>query len=174
MNPSTHVADVMTRGVRSMAPTDTVQLAAQAMDELQVGAIPVCDNGRVVGLVTDRDIAVRVVAQGLPNESTPLSAAMSDGIECVREDDDVDAARQRMEALQIRRLPVLDGQGALVGMVSLGDLAAKHDPDEAGDALAAISEPAEPDRSASSAASGSAGGGSASGQASSRRQGESA
>ncbi|MCY7314434.1 MAG: CBS domain-containing protein [Rubrivivax sp.] len=170
MNPGTRVADLMTRGVRSMSPTDTVQLAAQAMDELGVGVIPVCDGGRVVGLVTDRDIAIRVVAQGLPIESTKLSEVMSEGVECVREDDGVDAVRQRMQEAQIRRLPVLDDQGQLVGMLSLGDLAAKDDAEEAGEALAAISEPAEPDRSASSAASGSAGGGSASGQASSRRQ----
>ncbi len=169
MNPNTRVADLMTRGVRSMAATDSAQLAAQAMDELEVGAIPVCDGERVVGLVTDRDLAIRVVAQGLPGESTPLSQVMSDGVQCVQETDSIDAVRQRMQDAQIRRLPVLDDGGRLVGMLSLGDLAAKDDADEAGEALAAISEPAEPDRSASSAASGSAGGGSASGQASSRR-----
>ena len=170
MNRSSSVAEVMTRGVRSMAPTDTVQIAAQAMDEMNVGVIPVCDGGRVVGIVTDRDITLRVVAQALPNDSTPLSEVMSTDVQTAHESDTVDEVIHRLQTAQIRRLPVLDEHDELVGMLSLGDLAAKDEAAAAGEALSAISEPAEPDRSALSAASGSAGGGSASGQASSRRQ----
>jgi CBS domain-containing protein len=166
----TQVAQVMTRGVRSMAPTDNLQLAAQAMDELNVGVIPVCEGDKVIGMVTDRDIIVRAVAQGLPADRTPLADVMSAPVEVVHEDDDLEAVSGRMQDVQIRRLPVLDSNDKLVGILSLGDIAAKADSDTAGIALADISEPAEPDRSANSAASGNAGGGSASGEPSSRRQ----
>lgn len=159
------VADVMTRGVRSMAPTDTLQMAAQAMDELNVGALPVCEDERVVGVLTDRDIVVRAVAQGRPAESTPLSEVMSGDVECVCEDDPLEEVSEKMEQQQIRRLPVLSTEGKLVGMVALGDLAAKAGSPLAGDALSGISEPARPDRSGTTSASGSAGGGSASGTA---------
>ncbi len=162
------VADVMTRGVRSLAPTDTLQLAAQAMEELNVGVIPVCDGGRVIGMVTDRDIVLRAVAQGLPAESTALRDVMSPQVETCTEDDTIDDATQKMEEAKIRRLPVLDAQGALVGILSLGDVATKVDSYEAGVALSDISEPSAPDRSGTSVASGDAGGGSASGQPSHR------
>jgi CBS domain-containing protein len=162
----TRVAEVMTRGLRSMSPTDTLQFAAQAMDELNVGTLPVYEHERVVGMVTDRDITVRGVAQGLPADRTPLSEVMSAPVECCREDDRVEDVMQQMMQHQIRRLVVLDADDKLVGMLSLGDVAAKLGPDEAGEALAEISLPSEPDRSGTSAASGEAGGGSASGQAS--------
>ena len=164
----TQVSQVMTRGVRSMSPTDTIQLAAQAMDELNVGAIPVCENGEVVGMVTDRDITIRAVAQGLPTDTTPIGDVMSEQVETCYEDDSLDEVVAQMQQSQIRRLPVLDENDQLTGMLSLGDIAAKGDEDTAGEALADISTPAEPDRSNISAASGDAGGGSASGQPSSR------
>lgn len=157
------VSDVMTRGVRSMAPSDNLQLAAQAMDELNVGAIPVCQNNRVIGIVTDRDITLRGVAQGRPADSTPLSEVMSQQVETCYEDESLDDVTQKMQDGQIRRLPVLDRNEKLIGILSLGDLAAKGDIYKAGVALSDISEPAEPDRSGISAASGTAGGGSASG-----------
>jgi CBS domain-containing protein len=149
----------MTRGVRSMRPGDNAQLAAQAMDELDVGVIPVCDGDRLVGMVTDRDITLRVVAQGRQPAQTPLRELMSPDVQTCREDDDLEEAAMRMEQAQIRRLPVIDDDGRLVGMLSLGDIATKGDPDQASDALSGISEPSEPDRSTLSAASGSAGGG---------------
>ncbi len=157
------VSEVMTRGVRSLAPDDTLQFAAQAMEELNVGVIPVCTEGRVVGIVTDRDIVVRGVAQGLAPASTQLREVMSEPVETCREDEPLEEATQKMEERQIRRLPVMDAQGELVGILSLGDVAAKGDSYEAGVALSDISEPAEPDRSGTTAASGAAGGGSASG-----------
>lgn len=165
----TQVADVMTRGVRTLSPSDTLQLAAQAMDELNVGAIPVCDNERVVGMVTDRDITVRGVAQGCAPGNTPLSAVMSRQVETCYEDESLESLTSKMSASQIRRVPVLDRQQHLVGVVSLGDLAIRSDLDQAGEALADISEPSEPDRSGTSSASGPAGGGSASGRPSRSR-----
>ncbi|MEO7152867.1 MAG: CBS domain-containing protein [Burkholderiaceae bacterium] len=159
------VADVMTRGVRSLAPSDTLQLAAQAMEELDVGVIPVCEGGKVIGMVTDRDIVLRGVAQGLPAPTTALREVMSAQVETCLEDESIDDATQKMEEGKIRRLPVLDRQGRLVGILSLGDLATKADSYEAGVALSDISEPSAPDRSGTSAASGTAGGGSSSGMA---------
>lgn len=153
------VKDVMTSGVRTLGPRDTVVLAAQAMEELDVGALPVCDGERILGMVTDRDIVVRGVAQDLAPASTRLEDIMSAQVEWVFEDEDLADVAAKMQQLQIRRLPVLDREKRLVGMLSLGDLAAKGDAHQAGDALADISEPARPTRTGQSRASGPAGGG---------------
>ena len=83
----TIVSDVMTRGVRSMAPTDTVTKAAQAMDELNVGVIPVCEGDKLVGMVTDRDIVVRGVAQSFDMKTTKLADVMSTNVRCATEDE---------------------------------------------------------------------------------------
>lgn len=145
----TAVADVMTRGVRSMAPDDTVGLAAQAMDELNVGVIPVCQGDKLVGMVTDRDIVVRGVAQQRDPKSTRLADVMSASVRTAHEDDDVDEVLGEMSRSQIRRLPVVDRHERLVGIISLGDIAAKDADDEGEVALSLgdISSPAEPDRS---------------------------
>lgn len=153
------IADIMTRGIRTMAPEDTVTAAAQAMSELDVGAMPVCDGARLVGMVTDRDIVVRGVAE--ERVGAPLREVMSEGVLYCHEDDTVESALASMRSQQVRRLPVVDRERRLVGMVSLGDLATKAEEadDEAADALRGISEPSEPNRSGQSAASGAAGGG---------------
>jgi CBS domain-containing protein len=166
----TTVADVMTRGVRSMSPQDTVVLAAQAMDELNVGVIPICEGDKLVGMVTDRDIVVRGVAQEADTKSMKLADVMSTNVRCAKEDEDVDDVLNEMAESQIRRMPVVDEQQRLVGIVSLGDIAAKSEDEELDVAasLGDISEPAQPDRSNQSKASGDAGGGSASGKSRSR------
>ena len=143
----TRIAQVMTRGVRTMAPGDSLMRAAQAMDELDVGALPVCEGERLVGMVTDRDIAIRGVAQGCAADRTPVADVMSTDVQCVYEDQSVEEASAQMRDLQIRRLPVLDRDDHLVGMLALGDLAVKAGAERAADALSEISEPAEPDRS---------------------------
>jgi len=160
------VADVMTRGVRSMSPQDSVVLAAQAMDELNVGVIPVCEGEKLVGMVTDRDIVVRGVAQQADTKTMKLADVMSTNVRCVKENQDVDDVLTEMAETQIRRMPVLDQQERLVGIVTIGDIATKDPDDELDVALSLgdISEPAEPDRSSQSQASGAAGGGSASGK----------
>jgi CBS domain-containing protein len=162
----TTVADVMTRGVRSMSPSDTVARAAQAMDELNVGVIPVCEGDKLVGMVTDRDIIVRGVAQERDIRSTKLADVMSTNVRCAKEDQDVEEVLSQMAETQIRRMPVVDRQDKLVGIVSIGDIADKDPEDE--ESLAAslgdISSPAQPDRSGQSQASGKAGGGSATGK----------
>lgn len=143
----TRVADVMTRGVRSMGPQDSLQAAAQAMDELNIGAIPVCEGDRLVGMVTDRDIIVRGVARGLPIGQTALREVMSAPVRVCREDDPLDQVTAMMGSVQLRRVPVLDDGGQLVGILSLGDVAAKGSAGQASEALTDISEPSEPDRS---------------------------
>jgi CBS domain-containing protein len=155
------VSQVMTRGVRALAPGDTMQFAAQAMEELNVGSVPVCDGKKLVGMVTDRDITVRGVAQGLAGSSTPLRDVMSGSVRWCYDDQPIDEVMDQMRSAQIRRLPVVDREKHLVGIVSLGDVATKVDGESAtvAGALADISEPAEPDRSGVSAASGAAGGG---------------
>jgi CBS domain-containing protein len=154
----TRVSDLMTRGVRTLAPGDPVTLAAQAMDELDIGAIPVCDGQRLLGMVTDRDIVLRVVAQKRPFDIA-LSEVMTKDVKWCTESDSVETVMDRMAGYQVRRMPVVDRDHRLVGMLSLGDTAAKGDAGKAGDALNVISQPAEPDRTGQSAASGPSGGG---------------
>lgn len=138
----TTVNDVMTRDVRTLTPSDTVASAAKAMDELDVGVIPVCEGDKLLGMVTDRDIVVRAVAQGLDG-NTPLAKVMSTEIRTARETDDLDTVLADMASSQIRRLPVLDGAERLVGIISIGDIAVKgQDEEDVGQSLADISSPA--------------------------------
>lgn len=160
----TRVADIMTRGVRAMRPSDSVVQAAQAMDELNVGVVPVCDGERLVGMVTDRDITIRAVAQGKADQGVTLSSVMSSEVSWCYEDQNVEEVMRDMSERQIRRLPVVDRDKHLVGMVTLGDIAAKTGSDQVSESLADISEPAQPDRSGQSQASGAAGGGSSQAQ----------
>jgi len=155
----TRVADVMTRGVRALPPHESVLKAAQAMDELDVGAIPVCEGSALVGIVTDRDIVRRGVAQGCAASDTALAAVMTRDAQWCFEDQPIDEVVHRMKTAQLRRMPVLDREQQLVGMLALGDIATKVNDAIAGDALERISEPSVPDRSSQSAAAGPAGGG---------------
>jgi CBS domain-containing protein len=154
----TTVADVMTRGVRTMAPSDTVVQAARAMDELNVGVIPVCDGQKLVGMVTDRDIVVRGVAQEGDPRRLKLADVMSTNVRCAREDEDVEEVLGEMADTQIRRMPVVDGQQQLVGIISLGDIAVKDQEDDLdlASSLGGISSPAQPDRSSQSGGGGAA------------------
>ena len=148
----TTVADVMTRDVRTLSPNDSVVEAARCMDELNVGVIPVCDGEKLVGMVTDRDIVVRGVAQRGELKDLKLADVMSGHVRCAKEGDDVEQVLGEMAEAQIRRLPVVDGNQRLVGIVTLGDIAAKNpegDEMEVAASLGDISSPAEPDRSES-------------------------
>ena len=145
------VADVMTRDPRSMAPQDTLAQAAKLMDELNVGVVPVCEGDRLVGMVTDRDIVVRGLARDADPKSCKLSDVMSGHVRTARQDDDVDDVLTEMANAQIRRMAVVDAQDKLVGILSIGDIAAKSPEDEEDVAMSLgdISSPAEPDRSGS-------------------------
>jgi CBS domain-containing protein len=139
------VSDVMTRSPECVAPDATVRDAAGRMKTLDVGALPVCDNDRLVGVITDRDIAVRSVADGHDPTADHVRDAMTPGIIYCFEDQDASEAAKLMAEKQVRRLPVLDRNKRLVGIVSLGDLAVEtRDERMTGDALKHISEPSDP------------------------------
>jgi len=164
----TRISEVMTRGAQRMRPDDSVMMAAQAMQQADVGALPVCEGDRLLGIVTDRDIVVRGLASGLAPDA-PVRQVMSSDVCTCSEDDDIDQVAQTMEDAQVRRIPVLDQAQHLVGMVSLGDLSTKGDLRLAGDTLSQVSEPSSPAQSTggssagAQAASDGASGGSADG-----------
>lgn len=132
--------DVMTYGVRTASVGDTVREVAEVMRELDVGSLPVCDGERLVGMVTDRDIVIRVVARGLPAD-TSVCEAMTSEVDCCFEDDDLHEVADRMARAQLRRLPVVDRDRQLIGIVALGDLARLDKPSRTGETLSEISEP---------------------------------
>ena len=135
------VADVMTRSPRTMGPQDTLADAAKVMDELNVGVVPVCEGDRLVGVVTDRDIVVRGLARDIDPATGKLSDVMSGHVRTARQDDDVDEVLIEMANAQIRRMPVVDGEQKLIGIVTLGDIASgrRADHDSVGEALGMIS-----------------------------------
>lgn len=132
------IRDLMTSDVCTVSPTDTAQQAASFMLSADTGSIPVCENDKVIGMITDRDIAVRGTAKGLGPDCAVRELMTSD-IVCAREDDDAESVAQRMSEAQVRRLPVLDGDDRLVGMVSLGDLARETSGESAHRALEGVS-----------------------------------
>jgi CBS domain-containing protein len=134
------ISEVMTKDVRTVSPDQTAREAASFMLSADAGAIPVTDGDRLIGMITDRDIAVRGVAEGHGPE-TPVRELMSDDIIAARLDDDTDDVAARMSEAQVRRLPVIDDQQKLCGIVSLGDLTQQGDDDEAEQALEGVSEP---------------------------------
>ena len=134
------VFQVMTPSVRIAHPDDTLQTAAQIMCEYDFGFLPVGQNDRLVGMITDRDIAVRAVARD-KGPDTPVREVMSTEVRYCFVDDDIDDVAQNMADLKVRRLPVLNPQKRIVGILSLGDIALASGADPAGDALCEISEP---------------------------------
>ena len=135
-----HVSEIMTRDVRIAEPEMTIREVARIMEEIDVGFMPVGENDRLVGTITDRDIALRAVAQGL-GPDTKVREVMSTEVKYCFEDEDLAGVAANMADIQVRRLPVLNKEKRLVGVVSLGDMAietgAKH---EAEKALSGISE----------------------------------
>ena len=133
--------DVMSRDVQVISPDDLIQEAAQQMRAGNFGMMPVGENDRMVGAISDRDIAIRVVADGMDPGSTRVRDVMSEGIVWAYEDDSVDLAAKLMSEHQIRRLPILNADKRLVGIVALGDFAVESaDIDVAAEALAEISK----------------------------------
>lgn len=135
------VRDVMTRDVRLASPDDTIQQVAARMAELDVGVLPVGDNDRLVGMVTDRDIAVRGVACGCDPRATKVRDIMSAEIKYCFEDESVAHVAENMAEQQIRRLPVVSRSKRLVGIVSLADLATHVKTKAPSYALHGISQP---------------------------------
>jgi CBS domain-containing protein len=133
-----NIRDVMTSNPRTVSPNDTIQNAARIMRDEDTGAVPVVENGRPVGMVTDRDIVLRAVAEN-GQLDRPVRDIVSTDLVTVRPDMSTKEAAQLMSEHQIRRLPVVEND-RLVGIVSLGDLAVKDSDDRAGNALQDISE----------------------------------
>ena len=134
------ISEVMTTDVQTVTPDQSAREAANFMLRSEAGSIPVTEGDRVIGMITDRDIAVRGVAEGR-GPDTLVRDLMTDHIICAREGDNVDDVAQRMSEQQVRRLPVLDENERLVGIVSLGDLAREARGESAHHALEGVSQP---------------------------------
>jgi CBS domain-containing protein len=135
------VADVMSKDVKLASPEDTVQQAARVMSEQDTGVLPVGENDRLVGIVTDRDLAVRAVAAGKDPSKTKLREVMSGEPRYVFEDEPVEKVAASMAEQQVQRMPVLNREKRLVGIVSVGDLAREAGGGAAGQAMTGISRP---------------------------------
>jgi CBS domain-containing protein len=138
------IREVMTSPVEVIHPDAPLQEAAQKMMDLDVGPLPVCDGDRLVGMLTDRDITIRATARGCDPKTTPVRAAMTPELVYCFDDRDVREAARLMENHQIRRLPVVDRNKRLVGIVSLGDISvrATQEPHLDEEILEEVSEPA--------------------------------
>jgi CBS domain-containing protein len=136
------VSEAMTADVVTVSPTASLTEAARLMRDADIGPLPVCEEGRILGVLTDRDITVRAIATGKVPESTRVVDVMSPEVVSCLESDDVRRAAEMMQSAQIRRLVVVDHDGRLAGIVSLGDLALQAgDDDLAGQTLERVSEP---------------------------------
>ena len=134
------VSEVMTSDVQTVTPDQSAREAASFMLRAEAGSIPVTEGDKVIGMITDRDIAVRGVAEGR-GPDTPVRDLMTDHIICARADDNVDEVARRMSQEQVRRLPVLDAEDRLCGIISLGDLAREAVGEQAHQALDGVSQP---------------------------------
>ena len=135
------IAQCMTTDVQVAKPDQPIREAAQFMLKADAGSLPVCDGDRLVGMITDRDIAVRAVAEGR-GPDTPVQDAMTDHVDWCYDDDAVEDVAVRMSDLQVRRFPVISREdNKLVGMVSLGDLSRSDESDAAQVALDGITDP---------------------------------
>ena len=135
------IAECMTRDVQTVKADQPIQEAAQFMLRADAGSMPVCDGERIIGMVTDRDIAVRAVAQGR-GPDTPVRDAMTEEVHCCYEDEEIEEVAMKMSDAQVRRFPVLSRDGdRLVGIVSLGDLSRSDEGEAASMALGGITDP---------------------------------
>jgi CBS domain-containing protein len=134
------VSEVMCPDVCIVRADQTIREAAKMMGEIDAGSLPVSDGDRLIGMITDRDIAVRAIAAG-KSADTPIREVMTEEVLYCFEDEDVEHIVENMGDVQVRRLPVMNRQKRLVGIVSLGDLAIAHSPESAGFALSGIAQP---------------------------------
>ena len=137
---------IMTRDVEIVKADDPLEIAAQKMRDRDVGSLPVVDEGKLIGVITDRDITVRATAAGLDPRRTRVRNLITTDLIWCYEDQEVDKAAKLMEDYQIRRMIILDPQTQkLVGIISLGDLAKREENEKAGEILEKVSEPAPAD-----------------------------
>ncbi|MBD3246697.1 MAG: CBS domain-containing protein [Candidatus Omnitrophica bacterium] len=140
------IREVMTKGAEVVTPESSLADAARKMKDLNVGMLPVCDGDTIRGTLTDRDLVIKSMAQGQNPRDAKVSAAMSEGVEWCFDDMDVGEVMGKMKKAKVRRLPVINHEKRLVGIVSLGDLACGCGEKAAGETLEGISEPSEPQR----------------------------
>lgn len=134
------VEDVMTVGCESIGEHESILEAAKRMKRLDIGALPICgDDNELKGIVTDRDIVTEVISEGLDPSGTETSR-LGGKVVCCHQDDDIDRAIELMSVQQVRRLPVVDGRGKLVGLISQADVAINAESRRSGEMLASISE----------------------------------
>jgi CBS domain-containing protein len=134
------VSEAMTREVRVANPTQSIREVAQIMGEIDAGSMPVGENDRLVGMITDRDIAIRAVALG-KGPDTPVREVMSKEVKYCYDDEDLEHVAENMGELQVRRLPVVNREKRLVGIVALGDIALNEDNETTGETTADVSKP---------------------------------
>lgn len=135
------VRDFMTTNPQSVSERDTVHDAARIMKDLDTGVVPVVDGRKIIGLITDRDIVVRGIAEGKDVSGTKVNELMTKSVRTVREDADVREVLELMRGSEVRRMPVVNDSGELVGIVSLGDIASEtRQAGEVGRAVEDISE----------------------------------
>jgi CBS domain-containing protein len=140
------VSEAMTRDVKICTPGQTIREVARTMAEIDAGALPVGENDRLIGMITDRDIAVRGVAQGR-GPDTPVREIMSEHVEYCYDDEDLDRVAEGMASVRVRRVPVVNRAKRLVGILSLGDVARKERHRQAAaEAVAGVSTPGGPHR----------------------------
>lgn len=133
------IKDIMTQSVVSIHPNESVEVAARTMTQYNIGALPVCMDGKLCGMLTDRDIVTRCLAANRKPDNTQVRQVMTEQVTAVQPDMQIGTAAHLMGRLQIRRLPVVEN-GNLCGMVSLGDMAVREESAlDAGDALADVS-----------------------------------
>ena len=135
------VSEAMTRDVRVANPDQSIREAAQMMVELDAGALPVGAEDRLIGMITDRDIAIRGVAKGRTPD-TPVRDVMTADVKYCFEDEEIENVARNMADIQVRRLPVVNREKRLVGIIAIADLAANEDMEVVGAAVSGISEPA--------------------------------
>jgi len=134
------ISEVMTRGIQIANPDQTIREAAMTMAREDIGSLPVGENDRLIGMITDRDIALRAVAEGR-SPNTPVRDVMTDDIKYCFEDDDVAQVAQNMAELQVRRLPVLNREKRLVGIVALSNVAQCGDKKATSEMLRGVATP---------------------------------
>jgi len=133
------IKEIMTHGIEIIGPSATIRQTAEKMKELDVGALPVFIAGEPVGMITDRDIVVRIVAHGRDPEKSHVSDAVTEGVEYCNEEDDINDVARLMEKRRIRRVMVTDSRGKVSGIVSLGDLAKSVNHKLSGEVLEEVS-----------------------------------
>jgi CBS domain-containing protein len=134
------VSEVMTRDVRVANPDQSICDAARMMAELDAGALPVGERDRLVGMITDRDIAIRAVAHG-KSPATRIRDVMTDDVKYCFDDEDIHHVAGNMADIQVRRLPVVNRDKRLVGIIAIADIAVSEEPVVVGEAVSGISEP---------------------------------